>query len=188
MITFGFGKAGLGPLDRVYLNRIREWRNDPRVFKWCRQFDQINEAEHERWFDSQALSPTTRMYAIHWGGHGDGMCGVAGLTSIDHVNRRAEFSLYIAPDMHRKGYGRPALATLLSHGFQNLGLATVWGETFNGNPAARMFEGMGFIKEGMRRQFYYREGRFIDALLYSITEGEWRVASSRVSARSQGRP
>jgi len=189
MINYGFG-CELGPLDRVYMNRIRHWRNDERVWKWCRQFTVLNEHEHERWFDAQAMDRSIKMYAVHRANpasSGDTMCGVTGLTSIDPVNRRAEFSLYIAPDTQKKGLGRSALATLLTHGFQDLGLNLIWGETFEGNHAARMFSEMGFVKEGTRRQFYFRNGGFVGAHLFSITGEEWRQHSSQVRARSQGR-
>lgn len=105
--------------------------------------------------------------------------GICGLTSIDLVNRHAEFSLYIAPERQRLGYGAEALKTLCAHGFLGLGLKHIFGETFDQNPAAQMFESVGFVKEGTRRKFYYRQGQFIDAHLYSILDedfrGKWNI-------------
>jgi RimJ/RimL family protein N-acetyltransferase len=98
--------------------------------------------------------------------------GVCGLTSIDHINSRAEFSLYISPSEHGKGHGKAALRTLVDHAFNDLNLNCVWGETFAGNPAAKMFESVGFKKEGERRAFYYRDGEYITASLYSMLRGE----------------
>jgi len=100
--------------------------------------------------------------------------GVCGLTNIDQVNQSAEFSLYIDPAMHRKGYGKAALTTLLKVGFEHLNLNHIWGETFDGNPAMGMFASLGMKKEGTRRQFYYRDGKHIDCHLVSILRDEWR--------------
>lgn len=99
--------------------------------------------------------------------------GVCGLTSIDMEARKAEFSLYIGPEHQGKGYGSEALKLLLYHGFLNLGLNQIWGETFDKNPAAKMFEELGFKKDGTRRQFYMKSGKLIDCHLYSILRDEW---------------
>ena len=165
----------LAAISRADLPKMLEWRNDYRIWQWCRQNDLINELSHEAWFERQARDPATRMYKLMLKTSGaTSMIGVCGLTSIDWQNRRAEFSLYIGPAYQKIGAGKMALKLLLNHGFDNLGLNLIWGETFDGNPAARMFETLGFLKEGTRRQFYWRDGKYIDAHLYSMTQGEWR--------------
>lgn len=181
-------RISLAALDSTDIGLVRQWRNDHRIWRWTRQFDLISDAEQVRWFNRQSEDPTIRMYKVVLETEEKGeddkpgvrahTAGVCGFTSIDNVNRRAEFSLYVAPDLHGKGLGTVALKTLLVHGFQNLGLNIIWGETFDGNPAARMFEKIGFQKEGTRRQFYFRDGRFIDAHLYSITAEEFYARSS----------
>lgn len=166
-------------LDTVDMELVRSWRNDYRIWQWCRQNDLISDAEQEMWYRKQSTDPTVRMYkillSISDGGNTrkDIPVGVCGFTSICRINRRAEFSLYIAPQHQRKGLGEKALGCLLVHGFKNLGLNLIWGEVFKGNPALSMFEAVGFQHEGIRRDFYFREGKFIDAALISIKAEEW---------------
>ncbi len=100
--------------------------------------------------------------------------GVCGLTSIDPINRRAEFSLYIDPEFQGNDLGKMSLSVLLTHGFRNLGLHLIWGEVFDGNPALQMFESLGFKKEGVRRDFYFRDGKYINAYLISMRNDEWK--------------
>jgi RimJ/RimL family protein N-acetyltransferase len=169
LIDFGFG-VQLGPLRAENLELYRNWRNDSSVRYWCRQSDLISQSEQVRWFERQDLDPTIKMYEILKVG---GPVGVCGLTSMDLIARRAEFSLYIGPNHHRKGLGELGLRTLLAHGFNNYGLNGIWGETFEGNPAAALFEKVGMKKEGTRRQFYFKGGRYLDAHLYSILWPEW---------------
>lgn len=169
MIDFGYG-VRLGPLDSKYQERIRSWRNDERVWKWCRQNDVIDDMSQVAWFKRQSEDRSLKMWAVM---NGDEIVGVAGLTSIDATNRRGEFSLYIAPESHRNGFGTKTLKTMFQHGFYNLGLNCIWGETFAGNPAAGVFKGVGMKKEGTRRDFYYRSGRFIDCHLYSLLRSEF---------------
>lgn len=101
------------------------------------------------------------------------MVGVAGLTSLDSLNQTAEFSLYIAPEYQQRGYGKAALKELVKVGFEDWNLYRIWGETFDGNPAAKMFESIGFRKEGTLRGTYYKEGRHINSHIYSITRPDY---------------
>ena len=102
------------------------------------------------------------------------MCG---LTSIDYINSRAEFSLYIGHSYQRQGFAKDALKALLEVAFNEVNLNGVWGETFEGNHALNLFEKLGMKKEGTRRQFYFKGGKYIDAHLVSITREEWRNCS-----------
>lgn len=179
----GAGKLielSLEPLDSTDLGLVRAWRNDYSVWKWCRQSGVISDAEQVQWFNGLAGDQTRRMFKIAVKVDGKVMpAGVCGLTSIDYQHSRAEFSLYVAPSLQKMGIGRGALSMLLLHGFANLGLNLIWGETFDGNPAIRMFEALGFKKEGTRRAFYWKGGRRVDAHLYSITRDEWTSLCSQ---------
>ena len=161
----------------------RHWRNDKSVYRWCRQFDVIDEASHDKWLEKISNDPTIKMYGILGGNYvvstqwweieeEPHQVGVCGLTSIDRVNQSAEFSLYIAPEHQRKGYGRHALVELLKRGFYAHNLNRIWGETFEGNPALKMFKSLGMKVEGTLRQSYYRDGHFIDSQIVSMLRSE----------------
>jgi len=177
----------LAPIARADLPQLLEWRNDYRIWAWTRQNDLLNEVEHAEWFERQAKDPTIRMYKLVLkAGGATNMVGVCGLTSIDYRNSRAEFSLFVAPFWHRKGIGRNGLQTLFTHGFTNLGLRTIWGETFDKNPAAKMFESLGMVKEGTRRGFYWKDGNYVDAHLYSVTREEFSGRNLRPHGADPG--
>lgn len=165
-------KVFLRPVESSDLSQLRKWRNDYRIWKWCRQNDLLSESQHQGWYKWQAEDRHTKMYSIE--GQSGLLLGCCGLTSIDHMNKRAEFSLFIDPELQRRGFALSALKGLLTVAFMNYGLSTVWGETFDENPAIKLFEKVGFAKEGTRRQFYLREGKLIDAHLYSITRDEFK--------------
>jgi RimJ/RimL family protein N-acetyltransferase len=177
MIDFGFGVT-LHAIEEVHLAQLLMWRNDPRIYRWCRQRGLITWEQHSAWYKRQATDPEMKMYLIK-SKHpniAETAIGVCGLTSIDQQNGRAEFSLYIGPEFQRQGFARGSLKTLLTHAFRDLMLWVVWGESFDHNPAQTMFLDLGMVKEGTRRQFYFKNGRHIDAHLYSMTEKEWRDA------------
>lgn len=166
----------LRPFDRAYSEQARRWRNQWAIWQFTRQNDLISDWEQERWFERQAADPSIRMYGVVLMAYGkEQLVGVAGLTSIDWQARRAEFSLYIAPEHQRRGAGRVALSVLLDHGFKNLGLRQIWGETFHGNPAMGLFHKLGFQLDGRRRGFYWKDGALVDAYLISILADEWEA-------------
>lgn len=164
----------LKALDLADAETARAWRNDYQIWQWTRQSDLISDLEQAAWYRRQSNDPTISMYKIVvQANKAEEMVGVCGLTSIDRMNRRAEFSLYIAPAEQKKGYGRQALKLLFDHGFKNLGLNQIWGETFAGNPAIKLFAELGMKLDGMRRDFYWKDGRFLSAHLISILASEW---------------
>lgn len=153
------------------LEKLRAWRNHPKIWKWCRQHTLITEVEQSHWYERISTDPSIHMYVIHADGTGVGVCG---LTSIDHVHKRAEFSCYVAPEKQGNRYATKALRTLFDHGFYDLNLNVIWGETFDGNPARRIFKNqLQMTHEGTRRSFYFVDGKYLDAHLYSVKRSEW---------------
>ena len=160
----------LRPLRASHNHIYRNARNNDSVRRWCRQVGYISELQQEKWLFAQDSDPTIQMfeYVVN-----DAVRGVCGLTSIDMVSRRAEFSLYIIPEFCRKGFATKALLELFNFGFRELGLHQIWGETFAKNPAAQIFDKIGMQVDGIRRDFYFKDGKFIDAVMYSMLAEEW---------------
>lgn len=162
--------VSLGPVTFAVKDKALAWRNDSRVYRWCRQYEPITQEHHEAYWRKVESDPSTKMFGIFCDKESVGVCG---LTSIDWVNRRAEFSLYIDPKRQGQGLGEEALRLLCSHGFYTLNLNMIWGEAFENNPAIHIFKKIGFKEEGRRREFYFRDGEYIDAILFSLLRGEY---------------
>ena len=169
-------RVKLGPILKEYSAQLFSWRNDENIFKWCRQVDLLTEVGHEKWMQSHQLDKSIKMYAIL--NERSDLIGVCGLTDIDLINQRAEFSLYIGPEFQRKGYAKEALELLIETGFSRYPLKTIWGETFDKNPAYDMFLKIGFKLEGTRRNFYFKDGHHINAHLVSITREEFNASKN----------
>lgn len=173
MIHFDGLKVKLGPFNTSApeFTQAWKWRNDERIWKWCRQRTVLSWDQHEKWGKGLINESSIKMFCIY--DINDVFVGVCGFTDIDNVNRRAEFSLYIGPQFQGKGFAKDALSALFGHGFHDLGFNSIWGETFDGNPAIELFYKLGMKLEGTRRQFYFRSGKFIDCHLVGITRAEW---------------
>jgi len=149
--------------------QAQEWRNDERIRKWCRQFTLISESRQQCWLDYQERESSVQMFGIVNNKSND-FLGVCGLTSIDLINRKAEFSIYIGPEHQNKGYAYQALGLLFGHGFTDFGLHRIWGETFDGNPARKLFDKLGMKHEGRLKHAYFRGGEWIDSHIYAIVK------------------
>lgn len=138
---------------------------------WCRQTDMLDWNSHCKWFDNLGNDQSIKMYLIKT--DADIPVGVCGITDLDLLNKRAEFSLYIAKEYQFRGYGKIALLRLIDHAFQCYSIDQIWGESIEGNPAIEMFKSIGLTTDGLRRNFYFKNGVSKNALLMSITRDEF---------------
>ena len=168
-------KVALDAVTYEMKHLMFKWRNNYDIFKWCRQNDLISEMHHEDWFEKHQHDTSIKMYIVLDAENAYKPVGVCGLTGIDLVNQRAEFSLYISPDSQKSGLGKEALKLLCWHGFNAYPLHIIWGESFALNPALDMFTKIGFKTEGVRRDFYYREGKHINATMFSMKKDELKI-------------
>lgn len=90
-------------------------------------------------------------------------------------HRFATIGLHILEEYQGKGYGREAICWILEFAFQNLGLHKVNIECFEHNPGAlRLYERLGFVKEGFGREQWFFQGRFWGDVRLGMLENEWR--------------
>src|SRR6266851_5027480 len=101
--------------------------------------------------------------------------GLASLTGIDSVHRRAEFHLLIGRrDLHGRGLGTDATRQMLRHAFHDLNLHRVFLSVLSSNAAAiRVYEKAGFRREGIAREAAYKRGRYEDLLHLAILSHEF---------------
>lgn len=169
----------LGAVTANDKDRFYKWRNDPVIYKWCRQTDVISKSHHDNYWYLTDSASDRRFWGIRdESEYGHTTVGCAGLTDIDYINSRAEFSLYIGPEFQGRGFGKAALIQLFNKGFNQLNMNLIWGECFDGNPALKLFLDLGMIQEGTRRGFYFKDGKYIDAHLVSIKADEWKFLES----------
>ncbi|MCA1061994.1 GNAT family protein [Rossellomorea sp. AcN35-11] len=79
------------------------------------------------------------------------------------------------------GYGKEAMECLLAYAFHELNLHRLQLTVFSYNERAiRLYESLGFTKEGRYRQFLQRDGNRYDMLLYGLLADEWEGSVKRL--------
>ena len=97
------------------------------------------------------------------------------LNHIDDEERSANFRIALAgPKYYNKGYGSEAAYLMLKHGFETLKLHRIELSVYDHNPRARrVYEKVGFVKEGVRRDVLFWEGKYYSDTTMSMLEEEW---------------
>lgn len=100
--------------------------------------------------------------------------GQGGILATMAKNRSAARGLVLAKEHRGKGYGREALQWGVDWAFRhgNLHVLELWVYPFN-EGAIKLYESMGFVCTGRRREVLYFDRKYHDELFYSITEEEW---------------
>lgn len=107
----------------------------------------------------------------------DDAVGFAWLWHIDHINSKAEFSIFLADTgLMDQGLGTDALNAVLRFAFNNLPLERVYLTVRHDNKRAiRSYEKAGFVLEGKLRNDERFDGQFVDNLMMSILREEWAI-------------
>ena len=106
---------------------------------------------------------------------GDAVGGLV-LQLVSQNSRICELTtLMVDPATQRSGVGSQAVMTacrwvLVEHGFHR-----IQAETYGDNPGAqRLFERVGFVREGVRRRAYWRRDQWLDGVMYGLLAEELR--------------
>ncbi len=97
------------------------------------------------------------------------------LNEIDWTNRGASFRIALASEkLFGKGYGAEATKLVVDFGFRTLDLHRIELEVYDFNPRAQhVYEKVGFVVEGVRRDVLLWEGEYHSAVVMSILKDEY---------------
>jgi RimJ/RimL family protein N-acetyltransferase len=97
----------------------------------------------------------------------------AGVLAFEAANRRSKIAdlrgLMLASEFRGRGIADRAAQILVRHLVFDLGYHRVELECYGFNERAiKQAERAGFVKEGVKRQAYWRHGRWVDGVLFGI--------------------
>lgn len=121
-------------------------------------------ADHDDRLDLAVVDRATGLFA-----------GEVVLNDLHRANESCNFRILLCGDANRgRGLGTEATRLILGHAFESVGLHRVDLEVYEFNPRARrVYEKVGFVFEGTRRDALHWEGEWIDAHVMSILAPEW---------------
>ncbi|KAF2484815.1 acyl-CoA N-acyltransferase [Neohortaea acidophila] len=109
-----------------------------------------------------------------------GCISLKGLAPRMLQHRMSDLTIRILRQYRGQGYGPEAMEWALNWGFDFAGLHRIQLMVYAYNAdAARLYEKMGFVREGAKRECVFVKGRFWDVLQYSMLEHEWRARQKK---------
>jgi len=161
-------RISIRKFEQCDIERKIRWINDPRNNRFLHYDLPLQYHKTLQWY--QANKDNDRRY--------DGVIladdvpvGLIGLLGIDSKNLKAEYYIALGEAAYKgKGVAKQASGQLLEYAFQVLKLNKVCLYTEKDNLAAqRLFERIGFQKEGLLREDLIYNNRKVDRLVYGIT-------------------
>lgn len=173
---FDLGKARLRKPEPYDVDALLAQKNDPEVAALLGGFTTgYTRADLARWVEAHAQAKDEALYII--AGDDDRCLGHVGLYKIDHRIRSAEFAILVGDKAAwGSGIGRACTSFMLTFGFEDLQLHRIYLEVLETNERARkLYESLGFAREGTLRHAQWKGGRYLDVCVMSILEDEWRA-------------
>jgi len=168
----------LRPLEREDAPQFIQWVNDPEITRTLVFRAPINLQAEEDFIDKITRDEHSLTLGIALRAN-DQLIGGTGFHLIDWRNRQASFGILLDKAEWGKGYGTEVTALLVRHAFETLNLNRVWLHAYEYNERSiRVYEKVGFRKEGVLRQDNFREGRYWDTIIMAILREEWRPSSA----------
>ncbi len=165
-------KVSIRRFEKTDIPKKVEWINNPENNQFLHYDIPISVENTEKWFDSH-LGEDTRYDAVI---EADGVpVGIIGLLEIDRMNSKAEYYVTIGETSYKgKGIAKEASWLILKYGFETLGLNRIYLFTEVKNVAAqKLFERVGFVREGLIRQDILSHGQYVDRIAYGFLREDW---------------
>lgn len=161
-------RVKLTSINEGDLKNIEEWFND---VEFLRHYDMVP-AVPQTSRDLKVLleiygSSERYIFAVRLKESGD-IIGIAGFDEILWSNGVATVFIGIGEKKYqRQGFGKEAMELLLDFGFNELNFYRIQLNVIAYNEKAiKLYESLGFEKEGTFREFIYRDGKRFDMYLY----------------------
>ncbi len=153
-------------------DRLRDWLEPPKSL-----------FQREQEFEANQTEPDPAVVRMIIEAEGRAI-GDIDLFHIEPRNRNAVVGLGIwCEDDRGRGYGTDALRAMLRWAFRHLNMHRVElsVEPENG-PAVRVYEKLGFVREGLRREHHFDDGCFRDDLIMGVLRREFEARDQELSA------
>jgi RimJ/RimL family protein N-acetyltransferase len=166
----------------------------PAMTRWYRDSDYMRrldadiaapktEKQVAEFIEEQQKSATAFAFAIR-PADGEDVIGYGALEGILWSQQVTWLAIGIGEAAQRgQGYGEEAMRLMLRFAFDELNLRRVQLTVFSYNELAiRLYEKLGFRREGVFREFLQRDGQVHDMLLYGLLRREWEAQKRQNSS------
>jgi len=174
-------KITLRAVEESDLQSLHSWSNDPCTQDIMGDIHFPSSFEyHKEWFNKLKEDKLNQRLAIE--SPAMGLIGLSTIISIDWRNNRAWHGIMLGPaNIRGKGYGIDAVMATMRYAFDELHMERLDGSMIEYNEISIKFycEKLGWKKEGVRRNYYFRKGRYWDQIIVGITRADYHELISK---------
>lgn len=155
--------------------------SDPEVMRYwsAPAWSSVGQAQAMLRSDEQALQEGSALRLGVVLGTSGALVGTASLHHLHPQCRRAEVGYTLAREAWGQGYAVEAMAAVVAHAFEAVGLHRLEADIDPRNEAsARVLQRLGFAHEGTLRERWIVGDEVSDSALYGLLASEWRAAQS----------
>lgn len=169
----------LRPLEREDLYFVHQLDNNASVMRYWFEEPYETFTELSSLYDEHIHDQRERRFVVECMGE---QAGLVELVEIDHVHRRAEFQIIVAPEHQGKGIASQATRLAMEYGFSVLNLYKIYLIVDKKNHVARrIYEKQGFRVEGELRHEFFINGQYRDVTRMCLFQHDY-LATHRPSA------
>lgn len=130
----------------------------------------VSKADQIRWIDSQIGRTDVLRCIVAQNVEEKIGLGAVILSDINYRNGSAQVHIKMDKEKGRgQGYGTDALNTIVGYAFKELRLNCLYAEVLEYNKISQsLFEKCGFKREGILRSRVFKDGAYVDVVMYSI--------------------
>ncbi|MFP7296181.1 GNAT family N-acetyltransferase [Neobacillus niacini] len=108
--------------------------------------------------------------------------GTLGLNGLQLKNKKTEIGYELHPNYWRNGYASEAIKEVITYSFCDLELNRIGAVVFPENKASlKLLEKLGFMKEGLLRDYLHQNNQFHHTYMLSLLKREWEENNRRIS-------
>jgi len=175
----GGKKVKLAPLERKHIDHFLKWFNDPEITQYLTIYKPMTRDWEEEWFSNLKTREDSVYYSIQIIDEEDQdkIIGNCAIQDINNKNRACSCGITIGEKNYQnKGYGTEAMEMLVEYGFNTLNMNRIELTVYEFNIRAyKLYQKVGFIEEGRKRQARYHNGRYHDEIIMAILRKDWET-------------
>jgi RimJ/RimL family protein N-acetyltransferase len=156
------------------LEQLQLWANNPDIQYMLGGWHfPTNMNDQQTWYNSLSCNSNNQRFMII--NEENTAIGMANLVSINFKDGNAEHGLLLDEQYRGKGYGYSVVSAIMHYAFNELRLNRLETTIIAHNEASLnlFLNKCGWRKEGVLRNWYFRQGKFIDKIYLGILKEEF---------------
>lgn len=152
---------------------ILDLRNDQNTWIHLTDPRPLGPGDQKKWVESLSMRSDRFYFAVSTADHP--FVGLVRMDEFDTLNRSIRVGADIIPELRGRGLGILLYRVIKRYCFDFMNVHRVWLAVLETNGhAMRLYEKQGFKVEGRYRSSVFRDGKYVDYVLMSILENEYR--------------